>query len=85
MQQGINIASYQNNIPAIKTKRGRPKGKTQDSFSDITITPVVNGYLVTSSSIGKEVFVFEDITRVFEFIKAKLKPTGEQQKFLEEI
>ena len=65
-------------------KRGRsPKAKKD--FNDVTIVPVLNGYIINSTTTGKEVYVFEDLEKVFEFIRVKLKPTAENAEFLKGI
>jgi len=66
--------------------RGRPrKAKVPKALNDATITTVANGYIVRSNSTGTSQFVFEDIDKAFEFIRAGLKPTDEQTEFLKKV
>ena len=67
--------------------RGRPKKlKLPSELADVSIVPALNGYMVTSTTTGKQgVFVFEDLDKVFEFIKQSLKPTSEQAQFLDNV
>ena len=76
----------QGTVKVATVKRGRPrKAKAVKEIDDASILPVANGYLITSTSTGKEMYVFEDIDKALEFIKAKLKPTTEQVNFLDNV
>lgn len=68
-------------------KRGRPSKKSikPHDLNDVTIAPVANGWVVTSTGTGKEMFVFEDMEKMFDFIRTSLKPTGEQSAFVNGI
>jgi hypothetical protein len=67
-------------------KVGRPrKLKKPENYEDVTITPVANGYVVTSTTTGKNMFVFEDLDKTFDFIRSALKPTAEQSEFLGKV
>ena len=70
-----------------KMPRGRPKKlKLPSELADVSIVPALNGYMITSTTTGKQgVFVFEDLDKAFEFIKKSLKPTGEQAQFLDNV
>ena len=68
-----------------KRKVGRPRKKMVQEFADATIMPVANGYIVQTTSATGEVYVFPEIDQAFEFIKEKLKPTGEQGEFLAKV
>jgi len=69
--------------------RGRPPlTKTQvtsKSLSDITMMPAANGYVIKSTTTGKDLWVFPDIDAAFEFIRAFLEPTKEQIEFIAKI
>ena len=68
-------------LPA--TKRGvAPKPTT---LSDMSVKPVANGYTVTSTSVKGDIYVFDDIEKVFEFMRAKLDPTLTQKQVLDGI
>lgn len=68
---------------------GRPRKKVSKvkakDFEDVTVTPVANGWVVTSSTTGKNMFVFEDMDKMFDFIRIGLKPTNEQAAVLQSI
>lgn len=86
-QQSI-IQAFDNMQSVQQAKRGRPRKVTKAKkleLDDATIIPVANGYVVKSTSTGKELFVFEDLEKVNEFIRAKLKPTAEQSAFLDKV
>ena len=66
--------------------RGRPrKTKTPSELADATIAPVSNGYIVQSTSTGKSLYVFDDLDKVFDFVRTALKPTEDQERFLKKI
>ena len=54
-------------------------------MDDATITPVANGYVVQSTTTGKNLYVFEDLDKAFEFVRSGLKPTAEQAEFLDKV
>lgn len=59
-------------------------------FEEVVITPTRNGYVVSENTDGDtidfdNIHVFNSIEDAFQFIKANLKPTGEQENFLENI
>jgi hypothetical protein len=68
-------------------KRGRPvkRKKKATELEDVTITPVANGYTVTSRTTGRETFVFNDFDKMTEFIQVALKPTTETKLFVDSI
>lgn len=74
-------------MPAIPVRRGRPRKNKAKAvgLNDVKIIPVANGYIVTSTTTGSEMFVFEELDKVFEFVRVKMKPTGEQTDFLESV
>ena len=65
---------------------GRPrKPKKPENLANVTITPVANGYTLTSKTTGVEVFVFNDFDDMVEFMRTGLKPTTEAQNFLDSV
>ena len=66
-------------------KAGRPKKLKAKAMDDATITPVANGWVVQSSTTGKNMYVFEDMDKMFEFVRNALKPTTEQSDFLNKV
>jgi|GEM_PF-5771218 len=61
------------------------KQKTIDNLGDVTLIPAANGYIVRSKSTGAAVYVFPDIDKAFDFIRAHLAPTGDQADFLKAV
>ena len=68
--------------PAMPRKKKYTK---PENLNDALIKPVSNGYMVTTSSLTGDQFVFGDIDKALEFIKNGLKPTREQEAFLEKV
>lgn len=64
---------------------GRPRKLKKAALEDATVTPVANGYVVTSTTTGKNMYVFEEIDKAFEFVRSGLKPTTEQAEFLSKV
>jgi hypothetical protein len=68
--------------------RGRPKkivGATE--WGNAVITPVANGYIVTEgkTAAATDQFVYEKFEDATEFIRRILRPTTEQQKFVDSV
>lgn len=70
--------------------RGRPRKRVATKvkkvdFENAVITPVANGYTVQSKTSGDNIFVFNDIEEVFNFLRTSLKSTAEQTAVLNGI
>lgn len=68
------------------SKSPEPKAKRKpENLSNITIKPVANGYIVTSTETGDRMFVFPDMESLKSFIENALAPTGEQKDFIDAV
>jgi len=67
------------------TKPKKRKVVNPQDLGNITIVPVNNGYILQSTDVKGETFVFPDIDSAFTFMRSALKPTREQKEVLESI